>query len=77
MRDTQAEAGLTGKIRCVRPHLTDAQRRLVEQNAAPRSADDRSILVGMDRPATPEELRAFINRENARIREERDLPPAA
>ena len=70
-------APLAGKIRCVSPRLTDAQRRRAEQNATPRSADDRSVLVGMDRPATPDELRVFVERENARICDKRDLPPAA
>lgn len=43
--------------------------------ATPRTDDDRTILAGMDRPATPEELIAFVEREQARIRRERGLPP--
>lgn len=43
--------------------------------ATPPTDDDRCILAGMDRPATPEELTAFLKREDARIRRERGLPP--
>jgi predicted metal-dependent hydrolase len=57
--------------------LTAQERRRVERVAAARSADDRTVLVGMKRPATPAELRAFVDREQARIRTERGLTPAA
>lgn len=57
--------------------LTAEQRRRVERSAPARSADDRTVLVGMKRPATPAELRAFVDREQARIRGEQGLPPAA
>ena len=57
--------------------LTAQERRRVERAVRARSADDRTVLVGMKRPATPAELRAFIDREQARIRTERGLTPAA
>lgn len=38
--------------------------------------DDLGVLVGMNRAATPDEMLAFIEREQARIRRERGLPPA-
>jgi hypothetical protein len=57
--------------------LTTEQRRRAERSAAERSADDRTVLVGMTRPATAAELRAFVDHEQARIRAERGLPPAA
>lgn len=57
--------------------LTTQQRRRAERSAPPATADDRNVLVGMERPATPEELRAFVAREQTRIRSERGLPPAA
>lgn len=57
--------------------LTAAQRRRVERDALLRSADDRTVLVGMKRPATPTELRAFVEREQARIRAERGQSPSA
>jgi len=56
---------------------TPEQRRAIERNAQPATTDDRTVLVGMDRPATPEELRAFVAREQDRIRGARGLPPAA
>ena len=56
--------------------LTAQDRRLAERDAPARSADDRTVLVGMKRPATPAELRAFVDREQARIRAERGLAPA-
>jgi hypothetical protein len=56
--------------------LTPQERRRAERDAPVRSADDRTVLVGMKRPATPGELRAFIDREQARIRTERGLAPA-
>jgi predicted metal-dependent hydrolase len=56
--------------------LTTQERRRAERDAAVRRADDRTVLVGMTRPATSAELRAFIDREQARIRNERGLPPA-
>jgi predicted metal-dependent hydrolase len=56
--------------------LTAQERRRAERVAPLRSADDRTVLVGMKRPATPAELRAFIDREQARIRTERGLAPA-
>ena len=43
--------------------------------ATPRTDDDRTILAGMDRPATPEELVAYLEHDQARIRRERGLPP--
>jgi hypothetical protein len=52
-------------------------RRRAERDALARTADDRTVLVGMKRPATPAELRAFVAREQARIRTERGLTPAA
>lgn len=58
-------------------HLTAEQRRNAERNAPKATADDRTVLTGMDRPATADELRAFVAREQARIRAERGLPPAA
>jgi hypothetical protein len=57
--------------------LTAEQRRRIERSAPPRSAGDRKVLVGMKRPATADELRAFVDRELARIHAERDLPPTA
>jgi predicted metal-dependent hydrolase len=57
--------------------LTAKQRRRAERKAPARSGDDRTVLVGMKRPATPAELRAFVEREQARIRAEQGLPPAA
>jgi predicted metal-dependent hydrolase len=57
--------------------LTAQERRRAERVAPVRSADDRTILVGMKRPATPAELRAFVDREQARIRTERGAAPAA
>jgi len=57
--------------------LTAQQRRRAERAGPSRGADDRTVLVGMKRPATPAELRAFVDREQARIRTERGLPPAA
>ena len=57
--------------------LTAQERRRVERAAPARSADDHTVLVGMKRPATPAELRAFVDREQARIRTERGLAPAA
>ena len=57
--------------------LTAQERRRVERAAPARSPDDRTVLVGMKRPATPAELRAFVDREQARIRTERGLTPAA
>lgn len=67
-----------GKIRVMSIiRLTANQRRRVERDAPARSADDRTVLVGMKRPATPAELRAFVEREQARIRAERDLSPSA
>ena len=57
--------------------LTAQERRRVERAAPARSVDDRTVLVGMKRPATPAELRAFVDREQARIRTERGLAPAA
>jgi hypothetical protein len=59
------------------PRTTAEQRRQAERVAAPASRDDRTVLVGMNRPATAEELSAFVAREQARIRVERELPPAA
>jgi hypothetical protein len=56
---------------------TAAERRRAERDAPGRTADDRTVLVGMKRPATPAELRAFVAREQTRIRAERGLPPAA
>jgi hypothetical protein len=56
--------------------FTAQERRRAERGAPPRSDDDRSVLAGMKRPATPSELRAFVDREQARIRAERGLPPA-
>ena len=55
----------------------EQRRRDQERNAPPPTDDHRSILVGMDRPATPDELRAFIDREQARIRAERGLTAVA
>jgi hypothetical protein len=52
------------------------RRRAAERTAAPPTPDDQSVLVGMKRSATPEELRAFIAREQARIRAEREQPAA-
>lgn len=43
--------------------------------ATPPTDDDRTIIAGMDRPATPEEIIALVEREQARIRRERGLPP--
>ena len=57
--------------------MTAQQRRQAERVAAPASHDDRTVLVGMNRPATAAELTAFVAREQARIRGERELPPAA
>ncbi len=57
--------------------LTPQERRGVERAAPLRSVDDRTVMVGMKRPATPAELRAFVDREQARIRTERGLPAAA
>ena len=56
---------------------TASERRRAERDAPGRTADDRTVLVGMKRPATAAELRAFVAREQARIRDERGLPPAA
>jgi hypothetical protein len=56
---------------------TASTRRRAERDGPARTADDRTVLVGMNRPATPGELRAFVAREQARIRTERGLPPAA
>lgn len=59
------------------PLSLDEQRRRAAECAAPHAtADDRTVLAGMDRPATPEEFRAFVAREQARIRAERKLPAA-
>jgi predicted metal-dependent hydrolase len=57
--------------------LTAQERRRAERVAPVRSADDRTVLVGVKRPATPAELQAFVDREQARIRTERGLAPAA
>lgn len=57
--------------------LTAQERRRVERAAPAPSADDRTVLVGIKRPAKPAELRAFVDREQARIRTERGLTPAA
>lgn len=43
--------------------------------AKPPTDDDRTVLAGMDRPATPEELIEFVACEQARIRREHGLPP--
>lgn len=43
--------------------------------ATPPTDDDRCVIAGMDRPATPEELMELIEQEQARIRRERGLPP--
>lgn len=59
-----------------RTPLTAQQRRRAERAAPVRSADDRTVLVGMKRPATPAELRAFVDREQDRIRAERGPAPA-
>jgi hypothetical protein len=56
---------------------TAAERRRAERDAPARTPDDRTVLVGMKRPATAAELRAFVAREESRIRTERGLPPAA
>jgi hypothetical protein len=56
---------------------TAPARRRAERDAPARTVDDRTVLVGMKRPATPAELRAFVAREQARIRTERGLTPAA
>lgn len=81
MRSTEplgGRGGSAGRISVMSSTpLTIAQRRRAERNAAPATADDRAVLVGMDRPATPDELRAFVAAEQARIRIERGLPPAA
>ena len=71
--------GCARKLVIVSPLLrtTAEQRREAERTAAPASHDDRTVLVGMDRPATADELAAFVAREQARIRGERELPPAA
>lgn len=45
--------------------------------ATPPTDDEHNVFVGMDRPATPDELRAFVDRENARIARERGLPPTS
>lgn len=57
--------------------LTAEQRRRLERTAPCPTADDRSVLVGMNRPATAAELRAFVDREQARIRAEQDQHSAA
>jgi hypothetical protein len=59
------------------PLTTTDQRRCAERTAGAPTSDDRVVLIGMDRPATADELRAFVDREQARIRAERELPPAA
>jgi hypothetical protein len=61
-----------------RASLTTAEqrRRGAERTAAPSTPDDRTMLVGMSRSATAEELRAFVAREQARVRAERELPAA-
>jgi len=56
---------------------TASERRRAERDAPARTVDDRTVLVGMNRPATPAELRGFVAREQARIRAERGLTPAA
>jgi len=57
--------------------LAAQQRRQAERDAPARTAEDRTVLVGMKRPATPAEVRAFVDREQARIRTERGLSPTA
>jgi hypothetical protein len=57
--------------------LTSEQRRRAERSAPPRSTDDRTVLVGVKRPATAAELRAFVDREQARMRSERGPSPTA
>jgi hypothetical protein len=77
-RDGSDRRDAAGRIRSVRTlPSTAAERRRAERDAPTRTADDRTVLVGMKRPATPAELRAFVAREQARIRTERGLPPAA
>jgi len=56
---------------------TVSRRRRAERDAPARTADDRTVLVGMKRPATADESRAFVAREQKRIRAERGLPPVA
>lgn len=56
--------------------IAEQRRRAAERDAAPPTPDDQSMLVGVNRAATPEELRAFIAREQARIRAEREQPAA-
>lgn len=43
--------------------------------ATPRTDDDRSVIAGVGRPATREELIAFVEQESERIRREHRLPP--
>jgi hypothetical protein len=57
--------------------LRAEQRRRAERSAPPRSPDDRTMLLEATRPATPAELRAFVEREQARSRSEQGLPPIA
>jgi hypothetical protein len=40
--------------------LTAEQRRRIERSAPPRSADDRTVLLGMNRPATYEEALEIV-----------------
>lgn len=65
----------SGEIRHPRELTDDEWIEQAKRIATPPTDDDRNVLVGMNRPATPEELRAFVDRENARIRRERGLPP--
>jgi hypothetical protein len=77
-RDCSDRRDAAGRIRAMRTlPSTAAERRRAERDAPTRTADDQTVLVGMNRPATPAELRAFIAREQARIRTERGLTPAA
>jgi hypothetical protein len=58
-----------------RPLSDDEWFEHAKRVATPRTDDDRTILAGMDRPATPEELIAYLERDKDRIRRERGLPP--
>jgi hypothetical protein len=60
------------KLRSMGDTLSAQERRRAERDAPTRSDDDRTVLIGMNRPATPAELRAFVAREQARIRAERE-----
>ena len=61
--EARTEDDTSSKLRLMNhTPLTAQERRRVERVAAARSADDRTVLVGMKRPATPAELRAFVTR---------------